>query len=63
MSDLTFSGFETEKVGHVLTRQRCSYCNGTSRFIKYKCDKCEGHGAFVCNVIQTYASCGAVFFI
>lgn len=40
-------GFETEKVGHVLTRHPCSMCGGTKQFIKYKCTKCEGHGVVI----------------
>ena len=38
------TGVETEKVGHVLTRKSCSYCNGTKLFNKFKCLECEGTG-------------------
>lgn len=38
------AGVETEKVGHVLTRKTCSYCEGTRQFIKNKCIECEATG-------------------
>jgi DnaJ-class molecular chaperone len=41
------TGIETEKVGHVLTRKTCSYCDGSKQFIKYKCIECEGTGQTV----------------
>jgi hypothetical protein len=47
------SGIETEKVGHVVTRHPCGHCEGTAKFIKYKCDKCEGYGAVIGTALQT----------
>ena len=41
------TGVETEKIGHVLTRKTCSYCNGTRMFNKFKCLECEGTGVMV----------------
>ena len=35
------------KVGHVLTRKTCAYCDGTKIFIKYKCLECCGTGITV----------------
>jgi DnaJ-class molecular chaperone len=45
---------ETEKVGHVLTRRACAYCNGTKKFHKYKCNECEGTGVVVASVTFRY---------
>ena len=41
------TGIETQRVGHVLTRKTCSYCDGTRQFHKYKCNECEGTGQTV----------------
>lgn len=44
------TGVETEKVGHVLTRKTCFYCNGTKLFNKYKCIECEGTGQMIMQI-------------
>ncbi len=37
----------------MLTRHPCAHCGGTARFVKYKCDKCEGHGSYIASTTQT----------
>ena len=44
------TGVETEKIGHVLTRKTCFYCNGTKLFNKFKCVECEGTGQAILEV-------------
>ena len=44
------TGVETEKVGHVLTRKTCAYCNGTRMFNKWKCTECEGTGQMITRI-------------
>ena len=41
------TGYETEKVGHVITRRPCAYCNGTAIFLKFKCTECAGTGQLI----------------
>ena len=41
------TGYETEKVGHVVTRRPCAYCNGTAIFKKFKCMECAGAGQLI----------------
>ena len=44
------TGVETEKIGHVMTRKTCSYCDGTRLFNKWKCDECAGTGEMITSV-------------
>ena len=41
------TGLESEKIGHVVTRKTCSYCNGEGVFIKFKCLECKGTGVTI----------------
>jgi len=38
------TGFETERLGGMIRRKCCSYCNGTKMFIRFKCHECAGSG-------------------
>lgn len=41
------TGLESEKIGHIVTRKTCSYCNGEGVFIKFKCLECKGTGVTI----------------
>jgi len=38
------TGFETERLGGMVSRKVCGYCEGTKMFVKMKCHECRGTG-------------------
>jgi len=38
------TGLETERIGDMVARKTCSYCDGTKLFVRFKCHECAGTG-------------------